>query len=102
MGSQNAAHQQREVHAVHAFRAGRYSPLRSVDLSDSRITTIAAAHNVSAAQVCLRWVTQLNVLVATSPGSNELYAKQDLQMFSFLLSSAEMAVLSSIQIQPAA
>ena len=30
-----------------------YSPLRHVDLSDSRITTIANAHSVSAAQVAL-------------------------------------------------
>ncbi len=74
----------------------RYSPLRNVDLTDPRITAIAAAHNVSAAQVCLRWITQQNVIVATSPGSNEGYAKQDLDIFSFVLGASEMATLSSL------
>lgn len=37
-----------------------------LDMSDPRITTIAAAHNVTSYQVCLRWIVQQDCLLAFS------------------------------------
>jgi diketogulonate reductase-like aldo/keto reductase len=73
-----------------------YGPLRSVNLSDKRIQTIANAHGVSTAQVSLRWVTQQGSPVAVSPGLNPEYAAEDMGLGSFTLTAAEMGVLSSI------
>ena len=75
---------------------GTDSPLRHVNLTDPRLTTVAGAHNVSTAAVALRWINQQGVVVATSPGSNERYAREDLNIGSFTLSAAEMARLSQI------
>ncbi|KAK3252941.1 hypothetical protein CYMTET_37794 [Cymbomonas tetramitiformis] len=74
-----------------------YSPLRHVNFSDPRIASVAKSHNVSSAQVALRWIYQQDVLIATSPGANEEYIKEDLALDSFTLTSAEMKSLSSIQ-----
>lgn len=73
-----------------------YSPLRHVDLKNKIVVEIAQAHNVSVAQVCLRWVVQQNLVVATSPGGNVQYAKEDLDIFSFNLTTDEMNTLTSI------
>ena len=73
-----------------------YSPLRHVNLTDARITSVASAHNVSAAQVALRWVTQQGVAVATSPGMRREYVIEDLALGDFTLTDGEMATLSAI------
>jgi diketogulonate reductase-like aldo/keto reductase len=67
-----------------------------VDFTNKDLVSIAAKHSVTPAQVALRWVTQQKIQVATSPGSNEQYAKDDLGLFKFTLSDAQMAVLSAI------
>jgi 2,5-diketo-D-gluconate reductase A len=74
-----------------------YSPLRDVDLSDKTITSIARAHNVTAAQVALRWVVQQGCPVATSPGINREYCAEDLNLARFTLSTEEMKTLSGIR-----
>ena len=59
--------------------------------------TIAASHRVSAAQVALRFATQLGGgSVAVSPGLDEGYALEDLGLGGFTLSSHEMATLADI------
>ena len=73
-----------------------YSPLRDVNLSDTRLASIADAHKVATAQVALKWILQQNCTVATSPGSNEQYAKEDLSLDAFTLTDDEMAQLSAI------
>lgn len=73
-----------------------YSPLRHVDLKDPRITSIAAAHQVTTAQIALKWIWQQDVLIATSPGENADYIKEDLTLGSFTLAEDEMAALSNI------
>ena len=73
-----------------------YGPLRNVDLKDARIQTIATAHNVSTAQIVLRWITQQGCPVAVSPGLNEEYADEDLGLGSITLTTSEMAALSAI------
>mmetsp|Transcript_3755 Transcript_3755/g.9443 ORF Transcript_3755/g.9443 Transcript_3755/m.9443 type:complete len:299 (+) Transcript_3755:90-986(+) len=73
-----------------------YGALRSVDLSNPTLEAVATAHNVSTAQVALRWVTQLGSPLAVSPGLNQQYAIEDLRLAVFSLTPAEMAKLSAI------
>merc|ERR1711957_1080383 len=76
-----------------------YSPLRHVDFGDATISKIAAAHGNSVAQVALRWINQQGVTLATSPGSNQQYAKEDLDVYlhPFKLTDEEMAELGAIR-----
>lgn len=73
-----------------------YSPLRHLNLTDARITPIASAHNVSTAQVALRWISQQGIVVATSPGMKREYVVEDLALGDFTLTDGEMATLSAI------
>ncbi len=58
-------------------------------LNNKVITDIAKAHNVSAAQVILRWNLQKNVVVI--PGSsNQDHIKENLDLFMFQLTNEEM------------
>jgi len=76
-----------------------YGALRDVDLTGTVITKIASSHQVSTAQVALRWVTQYQggCPVAVSPGENQQYAEEDLDLGSFTLSEKEMELLSAIK-----
>ena len=75
-----------------------YSPLGGLSgvdvLGDKDVNTIASAHKVSAAQVALRWVAQQGALFVTA-GSKSEYLQEDLDIFGFELSAAEMELLSS-------
>eukprot|EP00040_Diaphanoeca_grandis_P016929 m.87801 g.87801 ORF g.87801 m.87801 type:complete len:312 (-) comp26120_c0_seq1:101-1036(-) len=73
-----------------------FGALRNVNLKDPRILTVATAHNVSSAQVALRYVTQRGCPVAVSPGVNEEYIREDLGLGSFTMTSQEMTALSAI------
>ena len=73
-----------------------YSPLRRVDLTDRRITSIATSHNVTAAQTALKWIYQQDVVIATSPGTNPTYAEEDLALASFTLTEEEMHTLAGM------
>ena len=55
---------------------------------------IAAKHQVTPAQVALRWIAQQGVLFATA-ATNPAYLKEDMDIFSFELTGEEMAVLSA-------
>ncbi|EOD24346.1 hypothetical protein EMIHUDRAFT_238572 [Emiliania huxleyi CCMP1516] len=80
-----------------AFSA--YSPLGGLSgvdvLHHPRVLKVAAAHNRSASQVALRWVTQQGV-VAVSASSNPAHLASDLGSFSFNLTGAEMKALAEI------
>ena len=75
-----------------------YSPLGGLShidvMKDADVVRIAAAHKVSAAQVALRWVVQQGVVAVTASEKKE-YDVEDLDVFGFELSEAEMALLSS-------
>ena len=62
-------------------------------LGDADVKAVAKAHGVSAAQVALRWVAQQGVLVLTS-ATNPEYLREDMDIFGFALSGAEMALLA--------
>ena len=73
-----------------------YSPLRHVDLGGATLGAIATAHAVAPAQVALKFITQQGIPLATSPGTNEQYSKEDLALSGFTLSDAEMAQLAAL------
>lgn len=64
-------------------------------LGDETISTIASAHGVSAAQVILRWNLQKGVVVI--PGSsNPEHIKENLDLFEFELTDAEMQAINAL------
>jgi len=73
-----------------------YSPLRDVNLTDSTLGAIANSHSVEPAQVALKWILQKNCVLATSPGGNEKFAKEDLVLDSFTLTDEEMNTLDNL------
>lgn len=64
-------------------------------LGDEIITAIATTHNVSSAQVILRWNLQKGVVVI--PGSsNPEHIRENLDLFSFELTDEEMAQMNAL------
>ena len=61
-------------------------------MSSDLVSGIASAHNVTGAQVCLRWVLQKGAIIAAGTGSNsstaKAYAEEDLDLFGFELTDA--------------
>lgn len=81
-----------------------YSPLGGDQhaqlLENPTIKRIAAAHgNKTSAQVCLRWVLQLGLPLTTST-VNVDYMREDLEVWGWELSSAEMADLNALNVAP--
>ena len=67
--------------------------MRTGCLKNPVAARIAAAHHASAAQVCLRWVTQQADAAVVST-SSAAYDKEDLASTALTLTAAEMAELS--------
>merc|ERR1712224_751553 len=78
-----------------------YSPLsgqkgaQSV-FSDETVKAIAATHNVSAAQVALRWIVQRGHTLAVL-SSNPEHQANDADLFGFELTDDEMTQLTELQ-----
>ena len=85
--------------AAHKITPQSYGSLRGCPFSDPRLTAIARAHSVHASQVCMRWVLQRGAVVAAGTGSNTTtapqYARENLNVFGFALSAAEMHTLNT-------
>ena len=65
-------------------------------LSDSELTSIAQAHDVSIPQVILRWNRQRDIVVI--PGSsNPAHIAEDLDIHSFSLTDEEMARIAALE-----
>jgi len=64
-------------------------------LSDPKVKAIAAAHNVSTAQVTLRWALQRDVAVVVGT-ANADHTKGDLDIFGFQLADEEITTISSL------
>ena len=64
-------------------------------LNDDTISAIASAHGVSAAQVILRWDLQRGVVVIPGSGNPE-HIKENLDLFGFELTAAEMEAMSAL------
>jgi diketogulonate reductase-like aldo/keto reductase len=65
------------------------------------VKAIAAAHNASVSQVCLRWIIERGAIMAVGTGSDPskvaAYAKENLDIFGFSLTDAEVNRLNHIQ-----
>ena len=65
------------------------------------VAKIAAGHNVSVARVCLRWVLERGGILAVGTGANAStvgeYAEENLNLYNFALTQAEVTQLNGIQ-----
>ncbi|MFH8440545.1 aldo/keto reductase [Streptomyces sp. NPDC018026] len=91
--------QQSELRAVHArlgIATEAWSPLaQGAVLGDEAITTIAARHGKSPAQVVLRWHLQLgNVVIPKSVTPARI--RQNLDVFDFTLADDEMSAIAAL------
>jgi len=76
-----------------------YSPLEGLSGKDvfkiPQVVAIAKVHDVSAAQVALKWVVQQNISAVTA-AHNPAYIAEDIDLWGFELTAAEMAELAAI------
>jgi len=63
---------------------------------DPTVSSMAAAHNVSAAQVALRWIVQRGDVLAVM-SANKMHQANDADLFSFELEDGEMDRLTALQ-----
>ncbi|MBY6413863.1 aldo/keto reductase [Rhodococcus sp. BP-252] len=88
----------RSYHAEHGIVTESWSPLGrgSELLKLAPIADAAAAHDVSAGQVVLRWHHQLGA-VPLPKSSNPDRQRQNLDIFGFELTDAEVSAISSLE-----
>ncbi|MDN7246271.1 aldo/keto reductase [Planococcus shenhongbingii] len=89
--------EQRQAHEKHHIQTQSWSPLaRAADiLSNETIRKIAGNHNKSIAQIVLRWHYQIgsvSIPRSTSPQRQ----RENLEIFDFALSEAEMAEIAEL------
>jgi len=86
----------------HGILYESYGAMRGCPFTDPTVGAIAAAHNVSTAQVCLRWVLQRGCVVASGTGSDPTkvgnYSKENVGIFDFNLTQADMSKLNQMQL----
>lgn len=63
---------------------------------DAVLKDIAAAHGKSVAQVVLRWLVQQDKVIALSKTVSEARIKENLAIFDFALSEAEMQAIHAL------
>jgi len=77
-----------------------YSPLgglSGIDIfNNPTVIQIGKGHNVSSAQVALRWLVQQNISIVTAADKHE-YIVEDMDLFSFQLTKTEMSQLADIK-----
>jgi 2,5-diketo-D-gluconate reductase B len=86
----------REACAQHDLALVAYSPIAKGRVrNDEGLARIGRAHGKSAAQVCLRWLVQQNV--SAIPRTSRLERlSENMEIFDFELSEAEMAEISAM------
>ncbi|GAA4489982.1 aldo/keto reductase [Rhodococcus olei] len=86
----------RAFHAKHGIATEAWSPLaQGAVLTDRAVRTIAEAHRVTPAQVVLRWHLQTgNVVIPKSV--TPVRIRQNLDVFGFELTGADMAALAGL------
>ena len=77
-----------------------YQVMKGCPFDDATVQRVAGDHNVSVGQVCERYILQRGCAMAVGTGANSStagpYAAEDLDVFGFSLTDAEMKVLNSI------
>jgi len=83
------------------IRYESYDALKGCPTTDQRLITIAKAHNKNAYQVCLRWVLERACVIAAGTGNDPKlvaqYSKENLDIYGWNLTAAEVQVLNSIK-----
>jgi 2,5-diketo-D-gluconate reductase A len=89
--------QMRAVHEDLGIRTESWSPLgkRQAPFSEPPVAAAAEAHQVSPAQVILRWQVQLGSIPIPKSASRERQAS-NLDVFGFELSTAEMKAITAL------
>jgi 2,5-diketo-D-gluconate reductase A len=82
-------------HAERGIVLEGYSGLKNTDLDDPVLAKIAAAHDVTTAQVVLRWHLQHDIIVIPKSARPERIAA-NLDLFGFRLTADEMANIDSM------
>src|SRR6185437_13606631 len=82
-------------HRERGVQLEAYSPLKTTNLRDARILAIAEAHDVSAAQVVIRWHLQHQIAVIPKSSRGERIA-ENADVFDFALDDDEMAELDAL------
>ena len=88
---------------AHGITYQAYSPLGGADIGGTSVLSlpqlkqIAAKHGKSTAQIALKWLVQHGHPFATATGRAE-YMKEDLSLFDFELTEAEMATLDAVDV----
>jgi len=89
-----------ETCQAHNITYEAYGAMKGCNFSSPTITSIGQTHNKTAAQVCLRYVVDRGCVVAVGTGSSAAsaaaYTKEDLNIFDFKLSQAEMQSLNAL------
>jgi diketogulonate reductase-like aldo/keto reductase len=82
----------------HGMILTAYCPVaRGQLLNDPVIGRIAAAHNKSSAQICLRWLIQQPMVAAVPRALDERHIVENLDVFDFSLSNDEMRTISALR-----
>ena len=80
----------------HGMAVVAYSPIaRGEAKGDELLARIGAAHEKSAAQVCLRWLTQQGIAVVPRT-SKILRLEENLAIFDFELTDREMKEIAGL------
>ena len=90
--------------AAHGITYEAWRVLGGCPFTDPTLLSMARTHNVSAAQICLRWTLQRGAIVAAGTGANAStvgeYSAENLGALDFALTAAEMSTLSAMSPQP--
>lgn len=84
-----------EGHDRRAVQLEGYSPLRTMNLRDSRLVQIAEEHGVTPAQVVLRWHIEHRI-VAIPKSTNTERIAENAAIFDFQLAPAEVETLDAM------
>ena len=83
-----------EAHRRRGVQLEGYSPLQTSNLRDPRLVPIAESHNVTSAQVVLRWHIEHRI-VAIPRSSNAERIAENADIFGLSLTSSEVELLDS-------
>jgi 2,5-diketo-D-gluconate reductase A len=85
---------------AHGIVYESYFTLKGCPWDNAQAQAIAAAHDVSMTQLCLRYILERGAIIAAGTGSNAStvgpYAKENLDIYNFELSTKDMDVLNKI------
>jgi 2,5-diketo-D-gluconate reductase B len=80
----------------HQIAITAYCPLaRGAVLKNKELQKIGATHHKTASQIALRWLIQKGI-VAIPKGSSEPHLRENFDIFNFMLSEKEMALIDSL------